>query len=196
MSHVLNDAALDQLFRQARTANGFLDTPISESTLRELYELVKWGPTGVNGAPARFVFLKSEEARNRLLPALMETNRAKTSSAPVTVIVGYDEDFHERLPYLFPHADAKRWYDDSHERRRETAFLNGTLQGAYLILAARALGLDVGVMTGFDHALVDEMFFAETAIKSSMLVNLGTADASKIFPRLPRLSFDEAARIL
>ncbi len=195
MSHELDAAALDQLFRTARTQNAFLDKPVEDSKLQALYELAKWGPTAANGSPARFVFVKSPEAKARLAPALSEGNHDKTLAAPVTVIVGFDLDFHEKLPYLFPHTDAKSWFDGPQEGRVEGAFRNGSLQGAYLILAARALGLDAGPMSGFDNAKVDEAFFKGTSIKSNFLVNLGYGDPSGLFPRLPRLSFDEAARI-
>ncbi|KQO00170.1 MULTISPECIES: malonic semialdehyde reductase [Stenotrophomonas] len=195
MSDVLADAALDQLFRTARTQNAFQDRPVEDSQLRALYELLKWGPTAANSTPARFVFVKSAEAKQKLAPALSEGNLAKTMAAPVTVIVGYDEDFHEKLPYLFPHTDAKSWFDGPREGRHEAAFRNGTLQGAYLMMAARALGLEAGPMSGFDPAKVDEAFFAGTAIKSNFLVNLGYGDPAGVFPRLPRLPFDEAARI-
>ncbi|WP_433852590.1 malonic semialdehyde reductase [Stenotrophomonas nitritireducens] len=195
MSDVLADAALDQLFRTARTQNAFQDRPVEDSQLRALYDLLKWGPTAANATPARFVFVKSAEAKQKLAPALSEGNLAKTMAAPVTVIVGYDEDFHEKLPYLFPHTDAKSWFDGPREGRHEAAFRNGSLQGAYLMLAARALGLDAGPMSGFDNAKVDAAFFAGTAIKSNFLVNLGYGDPAGVFPRLPRLSFDEAARI-
>lgn len=195
MSEVLHDAALDQLFRTARTQNAFLDKPVEDSQLRALYELVKWGPTSANMSPARFVFVKSPQAKQKLSTALSEGNLAKTLAAPVTVIVAHDEDFHEKLPYLFPHTDAKSWFDGPRENRHEAAFRNGSLQGAYLILAARALGLDAGPMSGFDNAKVDELFFADTAIKSNFLVNLGYGDPVGLFPRSPRLSFDEAARI-
>jgi len=196
MSDIFNDAALDQLFRTARTQNAFQDRPVEDSQLRALYDLLKWAPTAANSTPARFVFVKSAEAKQKLAPALSEGNLAKTLAAPVTVIVGFDQDFHEKLPYLFPHTDAKAWFDGPREGRHEAAFRNGTLQGAYLILAARALGLDAGPMSGFDGAKVDEAFFAGTAIKSNFLVNLGYGDPSAVFPRLPRLSFDEAARIV
>jgi len=195
MSHELDAAALDQLFRTARTQNAFLDKPVEDSQLKALYELLKWGPTAANGSPARFVFVKSAEAKARLAPALSEGNHDKTLAAPVTVIVGFDLDFHEKLPYLFPHADAKSWFDGPQDGRHEGAFRNGSLQGAYLILAARALGLDAGPMSGFDNAKVDEAFFKGTSIRSNFLVNLGYGDPSGLFPRLPRLSFDEAARI-
>ena len=195
MSDLLNAAALDQLFRTARTQNAFLDTPVSEDLLRELYDLVKWGPTAANASPARFVFVTTAEGKEKLKPALSEGNAAKTLAAPVTAIIGFDEDFHEKLPYLFPHADAKSWFDGPRTARTESAFRNSSLQGAYLILAARALGLDAGPMSGFDNAKVDAAFFAGTPIKSNFLVNLGYGDPAGLFPRLPRLSFDEAARI-
>ncbi|MFA1803483.1 malonic semialdehyde reductase [Xanthomonas campestris pv. campestris] len=195
MSDLLNAAALDQLFRTARTQNAFLDTPVSEDLLHELYDLVKWGPTAANGSPARFVFVTTAEGKEKLKPALSEGNAAKTLAAPVTAIIGFDEDFHEKLPYLFPHADAKSWFDGPRTARTESAFRNSSLQGAYLILAARALGLDAGPMSGFDNAKVDAAFFAGTPIKSNFLVNLGYGDPAGLFPRLPRLSFDEAARI-
>ena len=195
MSDVFTDAALDQLFRTARTQNAFQDRPVEDSQLRALYDLLKWGPTSANNSPARFVFVKSADAKQKLAPALSEGNLAKTMAAPVTVIVGFDEDFHEKLPYLFPHTDAKAWFEGPREGRHEAAFRNGTLQGAYLILAARALGLDAGPMIGFDAAKVDEAFFAGTQLKSDILVNLGQGDPASIFPRSPRLPFDEAARI-
>lgn len=196
MSDVLNDTALDQLFRTARTQNSFLDKPVEDAQLHALYELVKWGPTAANTTPARFVFVKSAAAKAKLAPALDEGNLKKTLAAPVTVIVGYDEDFHEKTPFLFPHVpDAKGWFDGPRENRHVPAFRNGSLQGAYLILAARALGLDAGPMSGFNNAKVDEAFFAGTAIKSNFLVNLGYGDPAGVFPRLPRLSFDEASRI-
>ena len=193
--HALDDASLDQLFRTARTHNE-LGGEVSDETLRALYDLLKWGPTSANMGPARLVFVKSPEAKARLAPALDEGNRAKTTAAPVTVIVGHDEDFHEKLSYLFPHTDAKSWFEGPREGRSVAAFRNGSLQGAYLILAARALGLDTGPMSGFNNAMVDELFFAGTAIKSNFLVNLGHGDPARLFPRSPRLAFDEAARIV
>ncbi len=159
MSHALDAAALDQLFRTARTQNAFLDKPVPASLLQELYDLVKWGPTAANTTPARFVFVTSKEAKAKLAPALSEGNHDKTMAAPVTAIIGFDLDFHEKLPYLFPHTDAKAWFDGPQEGRHEAALRNGSLQGAYLILAARALGLDAGPMSGFDPAKVDEAFF-------------------------------------
>ena len=195
MSDVLNDNALDQLFRTARTQNTYQDRPIEDAQLRALYDLLKWGPTSANMSPARFVFVKSPAAKEKLRPALSEGNLAKTMAAPVTAIVAYDEDFHEKLPYLFPHTDAKAWFDGPRENRHDAAFRNGSLQGAYLILAARSLGLGAGPMSGFDNAKVDAAFFAGTSVKSNFLVNLGYGDSAGLFPRSPRLSFDEAARI-
>ena len=195
MSDVLNDNVLDQLFRTARTQNTYQARPIEDVQLRALYDLLKWGPTSANMSPARFVFVKSPEAKEKLRPALSEGNLAKTMAAPVTAIVAYDEDFHEKLPYLFPHTDAKAWFDGPRENRHDAAFRNGSLQGAYLILAARSLGLGAGPMSGFDNAKVDAAFFAGTTVKSNFLVNLGYGDSAGLFPRSPRLSFDEAARI-
>jgi 3-hydroxypropanoate dehydrogenase len=194
MSEALNDTALDQLFRTARTYNAF-GGEVSDDTLRQLYELLKYGPTQANTTPARFVFVKSAEAKAKLGPALDEGNYKKTMAAPVTVIIGRDEDFHEKLPYLFPHTDAKAWFEGPRENRAKPALRNMSLQAAYLIIAARALGLDAGPMTGFNGDKVDEAFFAGTAIKSDILVNLGHGDPATIFARSPRLSFDEAARI-
>jgi 3-hydroxypropanoate dehydrogenase len=195
MSDVLSAPALDQLFRNARSFNAF-SGEVSDETLRQLYELVKWGPTQANSSPARFVFVKSTEAKAKLGPALDEGNYKKTMAAPAVVIVGYDMRFFDKLPLLFPHTDAKSWFDGAPEEVLYRAALrSGSLQGAYLILAARALGLDVGPMSGFDAAKVDEAFFKGTSIKSNFLVNLGKGDPASVFPRSPRLSFDEAARI-
>lgn len=191
----LNDAALDQLFRTARTYNAFTGE-VSDETLRRLYDLMKFGPTEANTTPARIVFVKSKEAKAKLGPALSEGNYKKTMEAPVTAIVGYDMRFYEKLPVLFPHTDAKAWFE--HRDAAELAWVamrNSALQTAYLILAARALGLDCGPMTGFDNAKVDEAFFAGTSIRSNILVNLGYGDPASLFPRSPRLPFDEACRI-
>jgi len=191
----LNDTALDQLFRTARTYNAF-SGEIDDATLQRLYDLVKFGPTAANACPARFVFVKSAEAKAKLAPALDEGNREKTLAAPVTVIVGYDMAFYDKLPVLFPHTDARSWFAGKPEAVLETvAMRNGSLQGAYLILAARALGLDTGPMSGFNNKKVDEAFFAGTAIRSNFLVNLGKGDTGSIFPRSPRLGFDEACLI-
>jgi len=195
MTQPLNDAALDQLFRSARTYNAFTGD-VDEPTLRQLYDLVKLGPTQANTTPARFVFVRSAQAKARLAPALAEGNLAKTLSAPVTVIIGRDLEFHQKLPYLFPHTDAKAWFEGPQAGRETPALRNTALQAAYLIMAARSLGLDAGPMTGFDAARVDEAFFAGTSIRSDILVNLGHGDPASIFPRSPRLPFDEAARIV
>ena len=192
----LSDAALDQLFRSARTHNE-LSGEVSDETLRQLYELAKWGPTSANMSPLRLVFVKSADAKAKLGPALDEGNYAKTMAAPVTAIVAFDLAFYEKLPYLFPHTDARGWFDGKPEDALHTiALRNGSLQGAYVLMAARALGLDTGPMSGFNNALVDETFFAGTKIKSNFLINLGHGDTARLFPRSPRLSFDEAARIL
>lgn len=195
MSETLAAPALDQLFRSARTYNRF-GGEIGDDTLRQLYDLLKFGPTTANSSPARFVFLRSPEAKARLRPALDAGNLEKTMAAPVVAIVAHDLRFYEKLPMLFPHTDAKSWFDTKPEKDLETVCLrNGSLQGAYLILAARALGLDCGPMSGFDNARVDAEFFAGTAIRSNFLVNLGHGDRSSIFARSPRLPFDEACRI-
>lgn len=196
MSEMLSEAALDQLFRSARTYNAFLPKEVSDAQLRQIYELAKMGPTSANSSPMRLVFVKSREAKEKLAPHLSEGNRAKTLAAPVTAIVGTDHAFYERLPRLFPHADARSWFAGNQPLIDTTAFRNATLQGAYVILAARALGLDCGPMSGFDNAGVDAAFFAGTAVKSNFLINIGYGDASRdLFPRSPRLSFDEACSI-
>ncbi|GAB3369883.1 malonic semialdehyde reductase [Lysobacter rhizosphaerae] len=196
MHSALPADALDQLFRTARTHNE-IGGEVSDELLHQLYDLLKWGPTTANSSPARFVFVKSAEAKAKLGPALDEGNYAKTMAAPVTVIVAYDTTFFEKMPYLFPHTDARSWFDSKPAAAIETICLrNGSLQGAYLLLAARALGLDCGPMSGFDNAKVDAAFFAGTPWKSNFLVNLGHGDAQKLFPRSPRLAFDEAARIV
>ena len=195
MTAPLPESALDQLFVSARTHNAF-SGEVDDATLHRLYDLVRLGPTEANSCPARFVFVKSRAAKEKLGPALSEGNYAKTMAAPVTVIVGYDMKFYDKLPVLFPHVDAKSWFEGSPEARLYRVALRGSsMQVAYLILAARALGLDTGPMTGFDNAKVDAAFFAGTSIQSNVLVNLGRGDPSAIFPRSPRLPFDEAARI-
>lgn len=196
MSEVLSEAALDQLFRTARTYNAFLPTPVEDELLRRVYELAKFGPTSANSSPMRVVFVKSDAAKQRLSPHLSEGNRAKTMAAPVTAIVANDHAFYERLPELFPHADARSWFVGNQALIDTTAFRNATLQGAYLIMAARAVGLDCGPMSGFDNAGVDEAFFQGTTVKSNFLINLGYGDASRdLFPRSPRLSFEQACNI-
>jgi 3-hydroxypropanoate dehydrogenase len=192
----LPDACLDQLFREARTHNDWLDQDVPDALLHALVDLAKFGPTSANSSPARFLFVKSSEAKERLAPHLSEGNRDKTMKAPVCAIIGYDLDFHEHLPKLFPHTDARSWFAGKEAKILDTAFRNGTLQGAYLIMAARALGLDCGPMSGFDNAGVDRDFFAGTRIKSNFLCNLGYGDGHALFPRSPRFSFDEMARII
>ncbi|HST91635.1 MAG TPA: malonic semialdehyde reductase [Brevundimonas sp.] len=192
----LDDRALAQLFTGARTRNAWSDRPVAEPLLRQLYDLTRFGPTAVNATPARFVFLTSPEARARLAPHMSEGNRAKTLQAPVNVIIGHDLDFPDTLPTLFPHAPgAKDWFADE-AMAREAAFRNGSLQGGYFLLAARALGLDVGPMSGFDADGVKVEFFAGTRIEPNFIVNLGYGTDENLFPRSPRLSFEEAARIL
>ena len=193
----LDGEALDTIFRNARTHNAWKDEPVSEATLKALYDLMKWGPTSANMSPARIVFVTSPEAKAKLEPALMEGNRAKTMSAPVTAIIGYDVKFYDRLPELFPHApEAKTWFNWSDEWAEMNAFRNGSLQGAYFMIAARALGLDCGPMSGFDMKKVDELFFAGTSVKSNFLCNIGHGDPSALFPRSPRLPFDDACKIV
>jgi 3-hydroxypropanoate dehydrogenase len=189
----LDDQALDTLFRNARTKWEFTDAPVTDEDLRALYNLVKLGPTSANSSPARFVFVRTAEAKEKLKPALSAGNIDKVMAAPVTVIVAQDPMFYQHLPSLFPHADAKTWFSGNPDFAEETAFRNATLQGAYLILAARALGIDSGAMSGFDKAKVDRAFFGTNGWKSNFLINLGHARPGEHpFPRLPKLSFEEA----
>lgn len=192
----LDQAALATLFTEARTHNGWTDQPVSDAELKALYDLMKMGPTSANSSPARILFLRSKEAKERLRPALSAGNLDKTMAAPVTAIIGADYDFHEQLPKLFPHADARSWFVGNQAMIDETAFRNSSIQGGYFILAARAVGLDTGAMSGFDKAKVDAEFFAGTKVRSNFLCNLGHGDSSKLFARSPRLAFDEAAKIL
>ena len=192
----LDRASLDQLFREARTNNGWLDRPVSDEQLRGIYELMKWGPTSANSSPARLVFLRSREAKQRLVPALAPGNVDQTLQAPVAAIVAQDLEFYERLPELFPHGDARSWFVGNQPLIETTAFRNSSLQGAYLILAARALGLDAEPMSGFDNETVDREFFPDRRVKSNFLVNIGYGDPSKLPPRGPRLAFEEAVQIL
>lgn len=194
---MIDDRALDVIFRNARTHNVWLPKPVSDETLRQLYDLMKWGPTSANCSPARLLFLRSKEAKERLRPALSSSNRDKTMAAPVTAIVAYDLKFYDLLPRLFPHdQSARSWFAGSEEVSRATAFRNGSLQGAYMIIAARAVGLDCGPMSGFDNAKVDAEFFPGQDLRSNFLCNLGYGDATKLFPRSPRLAFEEACRVL
>jgi len=190
----LDDQALDTLFREARTQNSWQDRPVPDSKLEEMYNLLKFAPTSANASPARFVFIRTDDGKARLKQALSPGNVEKTMTAPVIAIVAHDTAFYDKLPFLFPHADARSWFAGNPALAETTAFRNGTLQGAYLIMAARAVGLDAGPMSGFDNAKVDELFFAGTTWKSNFLVNLGHGDPAGLFPRSPRLSFDEAAR--
>lgn len=197
MDQPLNQAALDLLFREARTHSGWLDRPVTDETLREVYDLMKMGPTSMNCCPARILFLRTAEAKERLRPFLMAANVDKTMAAPATAIVAYDLKFYERLPQLFPHyPGAREMFAKSPDLAQITAMRNGTLQGGYFILAARALGLDCGPMSGFDNAKVDAEFFAGESLKSNFLCNLGYGDPAKLFPRNPRLEFEEACRVL
>ena len=191
----LEGAALDQLFRTARSQNKWSDRPIADAKLEELYDLLKYGPTSANCSPARFVFVRTAEGKAQLKEALSAGNIEKTMTAPVTVIVATDPLFYDQLPKLFPHADARSWFVSSQALAETTAFRNGTLQGAYLILAARALGIDSGAMSGFDNNKVDKLFFADSGWKSNFMVNLGYGDPAGLFERSPRLSFDEACRL-
>ncbi|SHG25317.1 3-hydroxypropanoate dehydrogenase [Microbulbifer donghaiensis] len=210
MSDPISSEALDQLFREARTHSHWLDKPVSDETLKQLYELMKMGPTSANCCPARIVFVKTKEAKERLRPALNEGNVDKTMAAPVTAIIAHDHKFFEYLPKLFPHAPAREWYVDNAELAATTAFRNGSMQGGYFILAARSLGLDCGPMSGFDNAMVDHEFFSEKSsapafqqehcpdshIKSNFLCNLGYGDPKLLYPRGPRFEFAEVCKIL
>ena len=188
--------ALAQLFTEARTHNVFRDKPVSDELLQKAIELAKMGPTSANQSPLRVLFLRSTAAKERLRPALSPGNLDKTMSAPVVAITAYDEQFYEHLPFLFPHADAKPWFSSDHVKAARSAFQNSTLQVAYLILALRAVGLDTGPMTGFDNAKVDAEFFPEGHVKSNVLINIGYGDHEKLFPRSPRFSFDQIAKII
>jgi 3-hydroxypropanoate dehydrogenase len=192
----ISSDALDQLFRQARTHSAWLPTRVPVETLREVYELARLGPTSANSTPARFLFLESKAAKERLLPALAPSNVEKTKAAPVTVIVAWDTEFHEKLPKLFPHADMRSYFVGNQPLIDESALRNSSLQGGYFILAARAVGLDCGPMSGFDAAKVNAEFFPDGKWKVNFLCNLGYGDGSKLFPRNPRLEFDEACRVL
>jgi 3-hydroxypropanoate dehydrogenase len=211
MNKVLGDEALDQLFREARTHSAWLDKPVTDDTLRQLYDVMMWGPTSANANPARFLFLRSQEAKERLRPILAPGNVEKTVTAPVTVIIAYDLLFFEKLPKLFPHAPTMRdLFAGNPQLVEVTAKRNSSLQGAYLMIAARGLGLDCGPMSGFDNARLDEEFFGAGKecdgceqeffpaghVKSNFLCNLGYGDSSKLFPRAPRLEFNEACTLL
>lgn len=199
MNTPLNAAALDQIFLQARTFRGssqaWLDTPVSDAQLAHLYDLMRMGPTSANCSPARIVFVRSDEARAKLRDALDEGNVDQTMAAPVTAIIGQDMEFYEHLPQLFPYADARSWFAGKPAAIEEAAFRNASLQGAYLIIAARALGLDCGPMSGFDKAKMDAAFFPGTQVKTNFICSLGYGNRDTLTPRAPRLSFDQACRI-
>ena len=185
------------IFQEARTHNDWLDKDISNDILMEIYDLMKWGPTSANCSPTRIIFVKSKASKDRLLPFVIESNLEKTKSAPVIAIIGYDINFHDHLPKLFPHnPDAQNWFNHSIDIAEETAFRNGSMQGAYFIIAARALGLDCGPMSGFDKEGVDNEFFRDTNIKSNFLCNLGYGDKTKLFERSPRFKFNEICEII
>jgi 3-hydroxypropanoate dehydrogenase len=196
MSEAVNQSALNSLFTTARTHNGWLARSVSDDTLREMYDLLKMGPTSANCSPARFVFIRTPEGKEKLRPALSGGNLEKTLSAPVTAIVAWDNAFYDKLPELFPHGDARSWFTSSPEMAHETAFRNSAMQAAYLLFACRALGLDTGPMSGFDRSIVDATFFADSGYRSTLLVNIGYGDERKLFGRLPRLAFDDACQLL
>src|SRR4051812_39278807 len=197
MNTILTNEGQDLIFRSARTHNVWLDKPVDDALLRQVHDLAKFGPTSANMCPMRLVFVKSREAKERLKPALDAGNVNKTMAAPVTAIIGMDVHFYEKLPQLFPHADAKAWFKDLPENVLEsTALRNSSLQGAYFMLAARSLGLDCGPMSGFNNAKVDAAFFAGTTIRSNFLCNLGYGDTSKLHPRSPRLTFEAACQVV
>ena len=196
MSQTLDDAGLDLVFRHARTRNGWTDAPVSDADIRRLYDLVALAPTSANSSPARFIFCSSTEARSRLAACASGTNAAKILAAPVTVIIGMDMEFHEQLPKLFPHTDARSWFAGKPDAILDATFRNSSLQGGYLILAARALGFDVGPMSGFDKSRVDAEFWAGTGVVTNFLCSIGVGNDDGMFPRNPRLAFEDAAQIL
>ena len=189
------NTSTEQLFTEARTQNGYLDQPVSDEQLHQLFDLLKWGPTSANCSPARFVFVRSAEARERLAACVSPGNQPKVRQAPVTAVIGMDMEFYERLPQLFPHTDARAWFVGKPEMIQATAFRNSSLQGGYLILAARALGLGCGPMSGFDAAKVDAEFWAGSTVKTNFICTLGHGDPAKILPRSPRLTFDETCQL-
>lgn len=193
---MIDSAALNTLFCDARSHNGWLNKPVSEEQLHQIYDLMKWGPTAANGSPARIVFVRSAEAKKKLVACVSASNTEKVSTAPVTAIIGMDMAFYEKLPQLFPHVDARPWFAGQPKVIEETAFRNSSLQGGYFIMAARALGLDCGPMSGFDPEKVDAAFFAGTTVKANFICGLGYGDAGKLFPRSPRLPFAEACQIV
>ncbi len=193
--HPLSDEALDTLFREARSFNRWQEREVTDEQLHQIYELMKWGPTSANSCPARIVFVKSDEAKARLKPCLNEGNVEKSMTAPVVAIIGMDMEFYEKLPKLFPHADARSWFAGNEGKIAENAMRNSSLQGAYLMLAARALGLDCGPMSGFDPAKMDAAFFSGQQVKSNFICAVGYGSTEQLYARGPRLDFDEACRI-
>ena len=192
----INQNALDQIFIKARSHNGWLSKDVSEDTLHKIYDLMKWGPTSANSSPARIVFVKSNSAKEKLIPCLDKGNVEKVRTAPVVAIIAEDVAFYDKLPKLFPHADARSWFAGNEALIKTTSFRNSTLQGAYFMIAVRSLGLDCGPMSGFDNAKVDKAFLEGTTWKSNFICSIGFGDSSKIFPRSPRLDFDEACKVL
>ncbi len=193
---MINDEALDIIFRAARTRNGWEDRAVSQTLIQAVYDLMKWGATSANCSPARFVFLVSKEGKERLKPHLLEGNVEKTLTASCCAIIAYDLEFYEKLPQLFPHTDAKGWFAGNEDLIKETAFRNSTLQGAYFMIAARALGLDCGPMSGFDQDGVNKEFFAGTTYRANFLCAIGYGTDKDLFDRSPRLAFDEACKIV
>jgi len=194
-TQTIPETALEQIFTKARTHSAWLPQPVTDETLVQIYDLMKWGPTSANSCPGRILFVRSKEAKEKLVPCLSEGNVDKTRSAPVTAIVAMDMEFYEKLPVLFPHVDARSWFAGKPPFIESTAFRNSSLQGAYFIIAARSLGLDCGPMSGFDNAKVDAAFFQGTSWKSNFLCNIGYGDSSKLRPRSPRLKFEEACKV-
>ena len=186
----------EQLFTEARTQNSYRPTPVTDEQLRAVYELMKWGPTSANSSPARFQFVRSPEAKERLLACVSPGNAGKVKQAPVTVIIGMDMAFYDKLPVLFPHVDARGWFVGHAHKVEQTAMRNSSLQGGYFIIAARALGLDCGPMSGFDHDKIDAAFWAGTTVRTNFICALGEGDPSKVLARLPRLPFEEACRLV
>ena len=194
--NLLSDAALDQLFNDARSYNGWLDKDVSDAQIQQIYDLLKMAPTSANMQPVRIVWVKSTEAKKTLADCAMDANQPKILTAPVTAIIGYDINFHEELPWLFPHTDAKSWFEGDEDGRKEGAFRNSSLQGAYLMLAARAIGLDVGPMSGFNNDAVDKAFFSDDPNhRSNFICSIGYGDISTIFERSPRPDFDKFNQI-
>ena len=194
--NVITDQAFDVIFRAARTANAWQDKPVSDDLLKKIYDDMKFGPTAANSCPLRIIFVKTPAAKARLKPVMDEANLAKTMAAPVNAIFAYDTKFYDQLPKLFPHADARSWFVGEEKMSMETAFRSSSLQGAYFMIAARAHGLDCGPMSGFNNNMLDKEFFPDGQYKSNFICNLGYADHSRAFPRLPRLGFDEACKIV